>query len=49
MSHTLKSGKRTSGVPVPRAPAPAPPAVARHARGPDLGERRLQLLLVAVR
>jgi hypothetical protein len=44
-----KPGKRTSDAPVPRAPAPAPVAVARRARGPDLGDRRLQLLLAAVR
>jgi hypothetical protein len=47
MQHRLKPGKRTSGVPVPRAPAPV--TAARRARSPDLGERRLQLLLAAVR
>jgi hypothetical protein len=36
---------------IPAVPAPRPPgrAGARRARGPDLGERRLQLLLAAVR
>jgi hypothetical protein len=40
-----KPAKRAAAVPAPRAPV----AAARTARGPDLGDRRLQLLLGAKR
>jgi hypothetical protein len=42
-----KPVKRTANTAAPRAPAPA--SAARKVRGQDLGERRLKLLLGAVR
>jgi hypothetical protein len=42
-----KPTKRAAGAPPLRAPVPA--LAARNVRGQDLGDRRLQLLLGAVR
>lgn len=47
MNLKLKPGKRVPGTPAPRVRVPVPEA--RKGRGPDLGDRRLQLLLAAVR
>ena len=47
MNLKLKTAKRAPGAPAPRPPAR--PTVPRRVRLPDLGDRRLQLLLSAVR
>ncbi|HEY7761331.1 MAG TPA: hypothetical protein VIA64_18095 [Burkholderiales bacterium] len=47
MKLKTKTVKRAANAAPPRAPAPA--SVARKVRGQDLGDRRLQLLLGAVR
>jgi hypothetical protein len=47
MKLKAKAVKRAAAAPPPRARAPA--LVARKVRGQDLGDRRLQLLLGAVR
>ena len=47
MNLKLKTTKRAPGAPAPRPLAR--PTVPRPVRPPDLGDRRLQLLLAAVR
>ena len=47
MNLKLKTAKRAPSAPAPRPPARA--TVTRRLRPPDLGDRRLQLLLAAVR
>jgi hypothetical protein len=46
MNPKPRAAKRNPAAPAPRQPARAG---ARRPRGPDLGDRRLQLLLAAVR